>query len=69
MSICSECFEDPCICGHAGYVIIHHHDIQERICSLARMLAMEDEAINDLKFQLGEMLLEALMSQDEGDWT
>lgn len=30
---------------------------------------MEAEAINDLKFQLGEMLLEALMSQDEGDWT
>lgn len=57
------------MCGHAGYVIIHHHDIQERICSLARMLAMEAEAINDLKFQLGEMLLEALMSQDEGDWT
>lgn len=67
MPECTNCLEDPCLCGKAGYLVLYHSDIEAHVCSIRHLLALDSDAQSLYAAQLGEWVMEKLLDQEELD--
>lgn len=67
MSECTNCWEDPCLCGKAGYLVLYHSDIEAHVCSIRHLLALDSEEQDVYAALLGSWVLEKLLDQEELD--
>lgn len=67
MSECTNCLEDPCLCGKHGYLVLFHDDIKAHVCSIRRLLALDIDEREVYIGRLGEWVMEKLLDQEELD--